>query len=353
MEEKGPIKTEENVQNVLPPKITKENIDPLAGTKRSVALYWVKAVIFTLLSSLLVAIAAYSLIAPNNFTIGGISGIAILVNVASNDKIPQSLLVIALNLPLLILSFFFVKRKFAILTALNTAMQSVWLFILEKVIPDFKIIFPGGYGPDGNSNFAVVPGEAAKLFAAVAAGICIGSAIVLAFKVGGSTGGADILAVMIQKKIAANSISWILFAINCVVIGVSVFILPCNMEKGDPLYYGALLLPVVLAAFESYIESKTNESLTNGFTSAVEFRIITEKPDEMAAALMKELSRGVTAVPAKGMYTKEERTMLVCVISKRQIAAVRRITKEVDPDSFAVMSKVSQVLGLGFYAQEL
>lgn len=351
MEEKETLTTvEENGTSFLPPKITKENIDPLAGTKKSVALYWVKAVVFTLLSSLLVAIAAYSLIAPNNFTIGGISGVAILINVASNDKIPQSLLVIALNSPLILLSFFFVKRRFAVLTTLNTAMQSVWLLILEKIIPDFKIIFPGGYMPDG---VTLVGGEASKLFAAVAAGICIGSAIVLAFKVGGSTGGADILAVMIQKKIAAGSIAWILFAINCFVIGVSVFILPCNAEKSDPLYYGALFMPVVLSALESYIESKTNESMTNGFTSAVEFRIITEKPDEMAAALMKELSRGVTSVPAKGMYTKEERSMLVCVVSKRQIATVRRITKEIDPDSFAVMSKVSQVLGLGFYTQEL
>ena len=350
MEEKNSIAPAEvSATNVLPPKITKDNINPHAGTRKSVVLYWIKAVIFTLFSSLLVSIAAYSFIAPNNFTIGGISGIAILINVASNDKIPQSILVIGLNLPLLILSFFFVKRRFALLTTLNTAMQSVWLFILEKIIPDFKVIFPGGYMPDG---ITLVGGEASKLFAAVAAGICIGSAIVLAFKVGGSTGGADILAVMIQKKLAAGSIAWILFSINCVVIGMSVFILPCNAEKNDPLYYGALFMPIVLSAFESYIESKTNEALTNGFTSAVEFRIITDKPDEMAAALMKELSRGVTSLPAKGMYTKEDKTMLVCVISKRQIATVRRITKEIDPDSFAVMSRVSQVLGLGFYAQD-
>lgn len=354
MEEKIPtVQAEEAISSALPPKITKENINPDAGTKKSVVLYWVKAVLFTVISALLVAIAAYSLIAPNNFTIGGISGVAILINVASNDKIPQSVLVLGLNLPLLILSFFFVRKRFAVLTALNTAMQSIWLLILEKVIRDFKIIFPGGYSPEGAQNFTVVAGEAAKLFAAVAAGICIGAAIVLAFKVGGSTGGADILAVMIQKKLAASSIAWILFSLNCVVIGASVFVLPCNMEKGNPLYYGALLLPVILAAFESYIESRTNESLTNGFTSAVEFRIITEKPDEMAQALMKELSRGVTGLPAKGMYTKETRTMLVCIISKRQIAALRRITKEVDPDCFAVMSKVSQVLGLGFYTSEV
>lgn len=323
----------------LPPKITKENIHPNAHTKKSKITAWTKSILYTALSALLVAIASYCLIAPNDFTVGGISGLAVLVNIASHGKIPQWTLVLGFNFPLILLSFFFVKRKFAILSALNAGMQTVWLLILEEIIPDFKIVFPGE--------------EASKLFAAVAAGICIGVAIGLAFKVGGSTGGSDILAVMIQKKLAAASISWILFGINCAVIGASVFVISPSTPKSDPLYYGAVLMPVVLAAFEAYIESKTNETLTNGFHSAIEFRIITDKPDTMSAALMKELSRGVTALPAKGMYTKETHTMLLCVVSRRQVATLRRIMKEVDPDSFAVMSKVSQVLGLGFYTQEL
>ena len=108
----------------------------------------------------------------------------------------------------------------------------------------------------------------------------------------------------------------------------------------------------MLSTFEMYIESKTNEFVTNGAHSAREFRIITDKPEEMATALMKELSRGVTAIPATGMYTKITHTMLLCVVSRRQVAALKRIMKQVDPDSFAVMSNTSQVLGLGFYTGE-
>ena len=185
-------------------------------------------------------------------------------------------------------------------------------------------------------------GNGEKIFAAIAAGLCIGFAIALAFKSGGSTGGADILAVIIQKKFAATSIAWMLFIINCTVISASIFVF-----KADTL--ALRLLPIMMAAFESYIESKTNEAVTNGFHSAREFRIITEKPEEMAAVLMHELSRGVTAIPATGMYTKTTKTMLLCVVSRRQVVALRRIMKTVDPDSFAVMSNVSQVLGLGFF----
>ena len=320
----------ELLPNSLPPKITKENIDPLAGSKKGRTLQWLRAILFTALSALLVAVGSYSMIAPNEFTIGGITGIAILLNV--KFSVEQSILVFCLNAPLVVLSFFFVKKRFAILTTLNIGMQVIWLALLERVFPDFKIAFLL---------------DAERIFAAIAAGLCIGVAIVLAFKVGGSTGGGDILAVLIQKRLAADSIAWILFVINCVVIGASFFVF-----KDDSTTLAYNLLPIMLAIFESYIESKTNESMTNGFQSAIEFRIITEKPEEMATVIMKELSRGVTSLTATGMYTKIERSMLVCVVSRRQVTTLKRLMHTVDPDAFAVMSNASQVLGLGFYRSE-
>ena len=348
MEEKELVQTKETEvespvkPHSLPPKITKETLDRIEGTKKQQALRWTKSILLTILSALLVAFAAYALITPNGFTIGGIAGIAILTNIASNDKIPQSIIVLLINTPLIILSFFFVKKRFAILSTLNILLQSLFLFVIEQLFHNsIKITFPGG--------------ETAKIFAAIAAGLLIGLAIVCAFKAGGSSGGADILAVMIQKKISAGSIAWILFAMNCIVIGSSIFIIePENFSKlTETQKLGARLLPIALSAFESYIESKTIEAISNGFQSAIEFRIITDKQEEMATALMKELSRGVTAIPATGMYTKITHTMLLCVVSRRQVATVQRIMKSIDPDSFAVTSKVSQVLGLGFYRSEL
>lgn len=338
MEEKEVI-NEEETNISLPPKITKESINAYEGKTRQIVMRWIRTVLLTVLSSFLVSFSSYALITPNEFTIGGVSGIAILVNVATNGKAPQSIVVFCINLPLVLLAFFFVKKRFAILSAMNIAFQTLWLFIIEQLFQDsIRITFPGG--------------EASKIFAAIAAGICVGTAIGLAFKVGGSTGGADIIAVLIQKKIAAGSIAWMLFIINCIIIGSSVFVFKEYDDNGR-LLLGATLLPVALAAFETYMESKTNESITNGFQSAVEFRIITDKPEEMSNSLMKELGRGVTALPATGMYTRLTHTMLLCVVSRRQVATLRRIMKSVDPDSFAVTSKVSQVLGLGFYTSDV
>ena len=319
--------------HALPPKITKDNIDAYGDSTRGKVLSWVRSLYLTVIAAFLISFAAHCLITPNNFTIGGASGIAILVNVATKGAVQQSLILLCVNLPLVILAFWFVKRRFAILSATNIGLQTIFLFLIEKLFPNFVIRFGTG-------------GE--KIFAAIAAGLCIGLAIALAFKAGGSTGGADILAVIIQKKFAATSIAWMLFIINCTVIVSSIFVF-----KGDNSDPAVILLPIMMSAFESYIESKTNEAVTNGFQSAREFRIITSKPEEISQALMYELSRGVTALPATGMYTKEPRTMLLCVVNRRQVVPLRRIAKAIDPDSFVVMTNVSQVLGLGFYTSEL
>ncbi len=326
---------QESAQAALPKKITKEDFKKEEQSRRGKILYWTRVVLFLALSSFLVSFAAYSLIMPNDFTVGGVSGIAILLDVAFH--VPQYIVVFSVNLPLVVFSFFFVKKKFAILSAAHIALQTLWLAIIEVLFPQFQIAFGEG-------------GE--KIFGAIAGGLCIGVAVALAFKIGGSTGGADIIAVIIQRKFNAGSIARVIFIINCIIIGSSVFVFYELNEDGS-IAYGATLLPIMMSVFESYIESRANESITNGFHSAIEFRIITDKPEEMSLALMKELNRGVTAMPATGMYTKETHTMLLCVVGRRQVTALRRIVKQIDPDSFAITSNVSQIIGLGFYSSEM
>ena len=319
-------------ENALPKKITKEDFQLAETTPKAKVMQWVRLILVTIISSFLISFTVYSLITPNNFTIGGIAGMAILIN-HMIPKLDTSIIVFCLNVPLLILALIYLKRKFAILSVTNIAMQSLWLFLFEQ-FNMFTVDFSGGASAD-------------KIFAAIAAGLCFGVAIALAYKIGSSTGGGDIMAVLIQRKVGASSIAWILMAINATVIGASFFVF---YDNDFSTAYN--LLPIMLSTFEMYIESKANEFVTNGAQSAREFRIITDKPEEMAHALMKELSRGVTAIPATGMYTKITHTMLHCVVSRRQVATLKRIMKKIDPDSFAVMSNVSQVLGLGFYTGE-
>ena len=332
LEVKEELSAAETIDNTLPKKITKEDFQLAEATPRAKAMQWIRLIVVTIVSSFLIAFTVYGLIKPNNFTIGGIAGMAVLIN----HMIPAlqiEYITFALNIPLLILAVIYLKRKFAILSVMNIGMQSLWMFIFRQCNM-FTVDFSGGANAD-------------KIFAAIAAGLCFGVAIALAYKIGSSTGGGDIMAVLIQRKVGASSIAWILMGINATVIGASFFVF---YDNDFSTAYN--LLPIMLSTFEVYIESKANEFVTNGAQSAREFRIITDKPEQMAHALMKELSRGVTAIPATGMYTKITHTMLLCVVSRRQVATLKRIMKKVDPDSFAVMSNVSQVLGLGFYTGE-
>ncbi|MBQ8658376.1 MAG: YitT family protein [Clostridia bacterium] len=322
------MEDKEILSSELPEKITKADFEN--DFEKGKVWYYLKTVLYLLLSAGLVAFAAHCLIEPNEFTIGGVSGIAIMVSYATKGAIPQSVIVFFINLPLVIVAFFFVKKKFAVLTLSNIVLQSIFLLILENCgAPRIE--------------FA----EGTRIFSSIASGVCIGAAIAFAFKVGGSTGGVDIVAVIIQKKCPAPSIAWMIFFVSAIIIGASFFVF---YNEKDSIAIN--LLPIMMSLFEVYVESKTNDSLTNGFESAIEFRIITDKPEEMSLALMKELSRGVTEIPATGMYTKEKHSMLLCVISRRQVNALRRIMKQIDPNAFAVMSGVSQVLGLGFFSSE-
>ncbi len=150
---------------------------------------------------------------------------------------------------------------------------------------------------------------------------------------------------IVQKKISANSIAWVLFVLNCVVIASSYFV---YKDLADTA--GGKILPLVMAVCEQYVESKVYDTIVNGMQSAIEFRVVTDKPEEVAALLFSRLERGVTSITVKGMYTQAEHSLLICVVSRRQVNAFKRLVKTADPDSFVVMSMVSQVLGYGFYS---
>ena len=326
MEEQTKISESANGEKpvrTLPPKITHQKA-PLS--KNEQILSYVKTALLLIFSSFAISFTAYCIIAPNNFTIGGVSGIAVILYKTLN--ISQSISVLCINIPLLVVAFFFVRRKFAILSVFNVVLQSVWIILLEKI------------------NAPLLQFNE-QIFAALAGGIGIGTGIGFAFKLGGSTGGMDIVATIVQKKFPAHSIAWMIFILNCGVIGLSFFV-----YRDPSMALAVQLLPIIKAVTEQYVESRVNEALTSGFQSALEFKVITDKPEELSYELISRLGRGVSANVVTGMYTHENHTMLTCVIHRRQVAAFKNILKEVDPHSFAIMATVSQVLGLGFYAAE-
>lgn len=173
------------------------------------------------------------------------------------------------------------------------------------------------------------------MLAALIGGALYGTALALVLRINASTGGSDIIGAVIQQKYTATNISWFILAIDAVVIFVGGIVLKD-------------FVPVMYSFVTLFVGSKATEAITNGFSTAISFSIITSKPEEMKDMIIEKLHRGVTMLKGIGGYTNEDRLMLICVVRKRQLSYFHKIMKEVDPHAFAFSSSTREVMGKGF-----
>lgn len=287
-----------------------------AGEKMSVKS-WLILIFGLLASSIVRAVSIQIFVVPNNFAPGGVTGLATILEHITGWNAGYFL--VAINIPLLIIGWIFVNKRFALISGVAIILSSVLMVILEKMpIPQFSSVEQG----------------TDQILPAIAGGILGGAGIAIMLKLGGSSGGTDILATIIQKRYSATNVTWFIFMLDSTVVVASAFV------------YHALT-PVLLAFVEMFASSKVTETILQGFKSAIKFEIITDHPEELSQEIISRLKRGVTMIPAKGMYTGEDRAMLVCVLRKRQMTLFRDILKKY-PDAFAYVSGTSEVVGRGF-----
>lgn len=266
-----------------------------------------------LASSLLYAIGIDVFISGNNYIPGGVWGIGIMLS--EIIPISSSYLVVFLNIPLLILSIVFLGWKFTGYTFLFVGAQAGFSTLIELInIPSYT------------EN---------ALLATIAAAVIMGVGQACCLKVGGCTGGTDIVSVIIQKKKIPLNVPYVIFIVNAIIIAVAFFV------------YGGITT-VILSLLLEFLASKVSDTLLSGLSSAVRFEIVTSKGETVQHAIVNKLGSGATIVEAKGGYTNEPRQVLICLIHKRQMSTFKRILKEVDPDAFAYISIVTSVLGKGF-----
>lgn len=297
-------------------KAAKEERELIASEKMT-AKSWIFLIVGILVAGVVRAIGIYCFITPNQFAPGGVTGIATMLE----NKLPGNpnagYFLLAMNVPLIIIAFIFLGKRFAIISGTAIVLSSALMVLLEKI---------------GFPTFAF---EQDKILPAIAGGIIGGVGIAIMIKLGGSSGGTDVIATIIQKKHSATNVTWFIFLLDSSVVIVSFFV------------YGFNIVPVLLSFVEMFASSKVAETILQGFKSALKFEIITSNPEELSQEIMQKLHRGVTMMAAKGMYTGEERAMLICVLRKRQLSQFRDILKKYT-DTFAYLSGTSEVVGCGF-----
>lgn len=279
--------------------------------------YIVKAKEFSLdllkmtIGTLIMAIGIEQFLLPNQLSTGGFSGIGTVVYYIT--EIPVGTTMLVLNIPLFIIAYFKVGKKFFINAVIGTFLLSYFLNVFQKInsVTDDRIL--------------------ACLYGSTIVGI--GTAIVL--KANGSTGGTELLANVIRKyKPEMKTGTLMIIFDTLIVIANTIF-----FKDIEIALYSALAI---------YIMGKILDIFFEGIDFAKMLLIISPKWEQISDAINKELRRGSTALYGKGMYKKQEKNILLCVMSRAEIREARKIIEEIDSSAFIIITNAREVFGEGF-----
>jgi uncharacterized membrane-anchored protein YitT (DUF2179 family) len=282
-----------------------------------------------------VGVIAYALgwtifLLPNNLVGGGVSGFASILMYATG--IPMGVTYFVLNILLLIIGTKILGTGFGGKTIYAIFATSLLLSLMPNLIPMEFI-----------HDFAVSNG---KMICTLLGGVIAGVGIGLTMSQGGSTGGTDIIA-LVWCKFHPSSPGRVILIIDIGIIASSL-LFPSYTDAGELLplvdklaivVYGLILVTVSGYAVDLYL---------SGSKQSVQAFIFTKKVTEMADAIAFDMKRGVTVIPAKGWYSKEEKQVIMVVTRKADLNILLRFVKAIDPDAFLSVSTVMGVYGQGF-----
>jgi uncharacterized membrane-anchored protein YitT (DUF2179 family) len=297
---------------------------------KSSASTLVKEYVLLTLGVLSYAIGWAIFLLPHNLVGGGVSGFASILYYATN--IPMGLTYFVVNVILLLIGTKILGRGFGAKTIYAICMTSVMLAVMPKIIPD-EIV--AGLSFDNS-----------KLICTCLGGLIAGFGIGLSISQGGSTGGTDIIA-LVWCKFRPASPGRVILLIDIVIIASSL-LFPSYNSAGQELQFTDKLLVVIYGLIQVTVSGYAVDFYLSGSNQSVQAFIFTKKSKEMADAIAFDMGRGVTMIPAKGWYTKEDRDVLMVVTRKADLNLLLRYVKSIDPDAFLSISSVMGVYGQGF-----
>lgn len=269
-----------------------------------------------IIGTFLMALAYKTVFDSVGMVTGGFSGIGIIVKRLTVDYVPGGvpmwLVNVVLNTPVFIAGYIMMGKRFLLNTFAGTVLLTLFLALL----------------PSG------MVGEADYLIAALAGGVLYGGGLGLVLNAGATTGGTDLLAVLMSKCIKGASVIRLLQMIDgaVILIGAAVFGVRVSLYAMIAIYIGTLV----------------SDRIVEGAKSAKAVWIITDRYSEVSSAIMTVMKRGVTMFNATGMYSCVQRSVLLCVVSKKQIPLLKEIVHCADDNVFLIIGDVREVCGEGF-----
>ncbi len=264
---------------------------------------------------LLVVSGVYFFKFPNNFSIGGVTGIAIILSKIIGDSISSGTVVLIINSILLVVGYAFLGKSFGNRTVYGSLLLSLSLRALEILVP---LDGPLTNQPLLELAFAVILPS-------------IGAALL--FNIGASTGGTDIIA-MLLKKYSSIDIGRSLL-ITDFILTVAVF----------PVFGITTGLLSILGLF---LKSTLIDNVIENLNLNKYFTIICLEPKPICDYILNTLHRSATVFDAKGAFTERDKKIILTVMNRSQAVLLRKYIKQVDPDAFLLITNTSEIIGRGF-----
>lgn len=259
----------------------------------------------------IMAIGIEQFLLPSQLSTGGFSGIGTVVYYMTGISTGTTMLV--LNIPLFLIAYLKAGRKFFLKAVIGTILFAYFLNIFQQVNPITQDRF------------------LAAIYGSIIVGI--GTAIVL--KANGTTGGTELLSIVIRRYKPELKTGTLIVLFDTIIVAA------------NTIFFGEIEI-ALYSALAIYILGKILDVFFEGIDFAKMLIIISPKWEEISDKISKELKRGATAIYGKGMYKKQEKQILLCVMSRAEIREARKIIDETDPSAFIIITNAREVYGEGF-----
>ena len=282
-----------------------------------------------------VGMAIYTLgwtifLTPNNLVGGGVTGVSSIIQYATGIKMGYSYLVI--NVFLLLISFLVIGPMFGAKTIYAIILASIGLNVFQVIVPQSII-----------QDFALSNG---KLMCAIIGGIMTGVGIGISISQGGSSGGTDIIALIVAKYRNISPGRMILWM--DVILILSSLLVPSRMPDGSLMKFDIKFVTVIYGLILVTINGTVVDLYLSGSRQSVQLFIFSRHYADIADMIARDFHRGVTVLDGEGWYTKENIKVLTVVTRKTDVNLILRSIKAIDNDAFLSISSVTGVYGRGF-----
>ena len=285
------------------------------------------------LSALLVSGSLYFFSNYNRFAPGGVTGFASIIGstiagaVDGDVTTYMSILMFSFNLPIFVLVAIFCNRKTGVMLIVYLLFQSGILMLLklahtELGVPYYAALTQDPLFEDGNN----------VVFASIGVGVISGVGFSLMLRRFGASGGTYAISALIKRVRPEKNIAWLAFALDSSVVVLAFFVYGSNMNS------------VIASLSNIFISNIVVDAMLQGLRSGYKFEIITDKPEEIANEIMTRLKRGATLVHAEGMYTHSDKSLIICIVRKREIGEFLKILKAYKA-TFSYSCKINEVYG--------